>query len=348
MSADPSPTIRKTCETCKTSWTAPVDACPECEPTSLKDPFSKNPAYRTSPPDLEAQAAAALATPEKAPANVSGAALICIDCAGTGTITGRAILKIEVCDTCHGTGCQHATSVKRDGHCQICQQDDACLRCKKDAAERPGNRDEEIMARQAKVYEDRASERLAEQEAIQQSVAKELGDSLDYWDDSTAFIDQVMAEIEPIVPHAVQQGIIRKHLESVWAKGLASAPERPVEMPREILVDIPGTYPLGGGRFWHAEKASAHATPGLPPTTIYTVKDEGETPLVGVTHPHKAWVKIKGLPGEVPPTQPWLEGLWEATLLPGTNEPIYQIDSDPNAVAVGRFKASLRKFLGVS
>lgn len=53
-------------------------------------------------------------------------------------------------------------------------------------------------------------------------------------------------------------------------------------------------------------------------------------------------VRIPGLPGPRP------HGLWQAFWSQSHKpEVIYQVDGDPNAVAVGRFKASLRKFLGV-
>ena len=39
---------------------------------------------------------------------------------------------------------------------------------------------------------------------------------------------------------------------------------------------------------------------------------------------------------------------WLAKRGHGATPPIYKIEGDPNAVAVGRFKASLRKFLGLS
>lgn len=62
---------------------------------------------------------------------------------------------------------------------------------------------------------------------------------------------------------------------------------------------------------------------------------------------HWVWVRIPG----VPDTRPDASG--EHACWPTTpsgeidGRPVFEVAGDPNAVAVGRFKASLRKFLGL-
>lgn len=66
------------------------------------------------------------------------------------------------------------------------------------------------------------------------------------------------------------------------------------------------------------------------------------------TLPEKVMVLIPGLDQSPGATGMPFGRPWPATLVDVPYDPpVYQVAGDPNGVAVGRFKASLRKFLGL-